>query len=109
MVRPMLEALLESTVGPLSGVSADDMMAEIAANTENWDYMRLVGMLRERRIFLIGAKRDETCPVFDHHIPLAKVLKDSAKAVLLPTDHAFSDKRIALARELLTWLEELRL
>ena len=35
-------------------------------------------------------------------------LKQSAKAVLLPTDHIFSDARISLARELLAWLEELK-
>jgi hypothetical protein len=59
----------------------------------------------------VGAKRDDVCPVFDHHMPLAKALKEAAgvKNVLLPTDHAFSDKRIALAREILAWLDELKL
>lgn len=107
LARPMLQALVESLIGPLSGVSVDEMMADITGNSQLWDYTGLIETLRERRLLLIGAKRDETCPVFDHHMPLAKALKASAKTALLPTDHLFSDKRIALARELLTWLGEL--
>lgn len=107
MARPMLQALLESTVGPLSGVRVAEMMAEIEDNRHHWDVLPLAESLAERRIFLIGAKRDDVCPVFDHHMPLANALKGKAKTLLLPTDHAFSDKRIALAQELLAWLGEI--
>jgi dipeptidyl aminopeptidase/acylaminoacyl peptidase len=109
MARPMLESLISDLIGPLSGVTVAEMMAEIDANTAVWDTRNALEMLRERKLLLIGAKRDDICPVFDHHMPLAKGLKETAKLVLLPSDHSFADSRIALARELLTWLEDLKI
>lgn len=104
-----LKALIESFLGPLSGVSTDDILEEIIANASAWDIENHADNLRQRPVLLIGAKRDTVTPVFDHYMPLANALKgsNSSQSILMTTDHGYSDKRIALARELLKWLSAL--
>ena len=79
------------------------LVAEVVANAERWDVLRYAPALRDRRVLLIGsAFRAE-------HDSLVEAL-GGPKAPRLtahwwPTDHSFSDRRIALARAIVDWLQ----
>lgn len=108
-VRPMLTDLINSTLGPLHGASATDIIAEIEAHTEAWDLVQQAHKLSQKKLLLIGAKRDAVTPVFDHHMPVVDALKQAdANQVtnkLIASDHAYSGTRIELARTILDWLK----
>lgn len=79
------------------------LVAEMKANAERWDLLAHAPALRERRVLLIGsANRTE-------HDSLAAALGGPRAPGLtthwMPTDHSFSDRRIALARAILDWLQ----
>lgn len=78
------------------------LVAEVKANADRWDVLAYVPALRERRVLLVGsANRTE-------HDSLVTALGGPHGSRLTvhwwPTDHSFSDRRIALARAILQWL-----
>jgi len=109
LVRPMLLSLIESSLGPLHGATPEDIVSEVEAHADDWDLLQQIDTLKSKNLLLIGAKRDEVVPVFDHHMPLMKALKDAGAenmtAKLIASDHSFSGNRIELARTILDWLE----
>ncbi|MHA1982703.1 MAG: alpha/beta hydrolase family protein, partial [Candidatus Hodarchaeales archaeon] len=58
-----------------------------------------------------GGKNDDVVPISHHHNPLTEAIKGkNAKHltdVIIDGDHVFSDKRIALAKTILFWLNSL--
>ena len=78
------------------------LVAEVKANAERWDVLTYAPALRERRVLLVGsANRTE-------HDSLVTALGGPQARRLTahwwPTDHSFSDRRIALARAILDWV-----
>jgi hypothetical protein len=78
------------------------LVAEVKANAERWDVLAFAPALRERRVLLVGAaNRTE-------HDSLVTALGGPSGPHLTahwwPTDHSFSDRRIALARAILDWV-----
>jgi hypothetical protein len=79
------------------------LVAEVMANAERWDVLVYGPALRQRRVLLVGsANRAE-------HDSLVTALGGPRASNLAahwwPTDHSFSDRRIALARAVLDWLQ----
>lgn len=109
-VRPMLTSLIESSLGPLHGASAEDIVAEIEAHVDEWDFVQQVDALKDKKLLLLGAKRDAIVTVFDHHMPLVNALKaadaSNLTAKMIAADHAYSGNRIEVARILLDWLKD---
>jgi uncharacterized protein len=78
------------------------LVAEVKANAERWDVLGYAQALRERRVLLIASfNRTEhdslVTALGGPHVP-------SLTAHWWPTDHSFSDRRIALARAILDWV-----
>jgi pimeloyl-ACP methyl ester carboxylesterase len=78
------------------------LVAEVKANAARWDVLTFAPALRERRVLLVGsANRTE-------HDSLVTALGGPQAPRLTahwwPTDHSFSDRRIALTRAILDWL-----
>jgi hypothetical protein len=62
-------------------------------------------------VLLVAGQRDSGVVPFVHHTPLVNAFQAAGATrlteVWLDSDHAFSDKRIALAQTLLDWLATL--
>ncbi|WP_313809277.1 alpha/beta fold hydrolase [Sphingobium sp.] len=91
---------------PLQGATYESLTAEISANTAKFDLGRqLVGYGR-RPLSIIGAERGIGAMA-------RKVTADAQSAnpdtrlMVWPTDHSFSDKRIALADALVRFLKQI--
>lgn len=100
------KAEVASDLPPLQGASYDSLTAEIRAKTEKFDLGRqLVGYGR-RPLTIIGAERGIGAMA-------RKVTADAQSAnpdtrlMVWPTDHSFSDKRIALADALVRFLKQI--
>ncbi|MCA9503520.1 MAG: alpha/beta fold hydrolase [Spirochaetaceae bacterium] len=100
---------LDAWSGPVRGPGGATLVAEVMAERDRFDTRRHVAALRERSVLLVAADRDEVTPATLHHAPLVDALRVAGarhlrEAVLTDADHAFSARRIALARTLTDWL-----
>ena len=79
------------------------------ASAPEWHFERLPPKLANKNVLLVAALKDTTAPPVTHHAPLAGALKARLGSgftdVSLDTDHSYSDRRIALTKAVLDWLE----
>ena len=94
-------------VGPLSGASAEGLLEEAKKNAAAWDPVTHASLWSSRPVLVVEA--DDFLHADDVALA-ASVRKGPAgqlTEVSFPTDHSFSDHRIALAATLLGWLKQL--
>jgi pimeloyl-ACP methyl ester carboxylesterase len=94
---------------PLRGTSGEALVAEMEAAAQAWSLARLAPNLADRPVLLVGTGRDMVTPAEVHHWPLVEEYQaypvSRLDHRLLPTDHALSDHRVALARTIVDFLD----
>jgi dipeptidyl aminopeptidase/acylaminoacyl peptidase len=89
--------------------SARHIFDEVIRFGESWDLTTHAKKMARAPILLVGASRDQDAPVDSHHTPLVRALKAAQAThvtdLILETDHYFSNRRITLARAILSWLD----
>ena len=99
----------EWTLPPLQGTSTQNLMDETLMHGDTWHLPPQTATFADRSLLLIGANRDTIAPAALHHTALLDAFRaNNAKDVMhvtLDSDHAFTNKRIALARTVLEWLK----
>ncbi|MEU9792448.1 alpha/beta fold hydrolase [Streptomyces sparsogenes] len=107
--RAAYVAGFEESLLPLVGTSGEALVAEMEAAGDDWELARLAGPLADRPVLLLAGARDEVAPPGMHHEPLVAAYREHPVATLedgvFPTDHAWSDHRVALARTVLGFLD----
>jgi pimeloyl-ACP methyl ester carboxylesterase len=103
---------MEADMLAVRGTSPDELLQDLMAHSEEWDLTRHVSALGRKSVLLIGGERDTAARLAEHHVPLVEALQQERApqmtAIVLDADHAFSDKRIALARTVISWLVGLK-
>jgi pimeloyl-ACP methyl ester carboxylesterase len=111
-VRKRVQDGLQGAMSPLKGASGESLTEDAIQHAPEWQYQRLAPLLAGRSVLLVGATRDTVAPVKDYHAPLAAALKSSPSIrlseTLIDTDHALSDRRVALAHTVISWLDQQR-
>ncbi len=82
------------------------MAAEIIAHRREWNFMAWARELAHSALLVIGASKSDA----EANRTLADAVTRAGgkvSALTLPSDHAFQDHRIALASEVVDWLEGL--
>ena len=96
---------LAEDLKPLDGTNADALLREMRANPSLLDLQKTVGAISYRPLALVyaerGLGRDFTAMV-------SAAGQGPVTAMLLKTDHSFSDHRIKLAAHFVRWLNELK-
>ena len=102
----------EGDLLPLHGTSADALTREEFAHANDWDLVKCVPAHRDRPVLLIAGQRDVDTPIAEHHSPvLAELERLKAREVtsfVVDSDHSFSDKRLTVAKMVVSWLETQR-
>jgi pimeloyl-ACP methyl ester carboxylesterase len=90
----------------------DAFMVGWSAQAAAWKFTALTDRLAKKNVLLVVATRDVTAVPALNHVPLVQALKTAAAAnfteVSIDSDHSYSDRRIALSRAVLVWLEKQR-
>jgi hypothetical protein len=105
-----LDADFDAQAGPLRGAGGAGVANEISRENKAFDYFNEAPALAPKSLLVIAATRDPDQPLPQYHDPLIRALT-VAKASHLETllhedDHPFSAHRIALARKVVTWLQQ---
>ncbi|MEO7251770.1 MAG: alpha/beta fold hydrolase [Arenimonas sp.] len=91
----------------LAGADAESLANEVEHAPAGWDLRTLAPKLVSRPVFTIWADR----ALAEQNQALADAIKHAGGKKLttahMPTDHAFSDHRIDLARHVVAWLDSL--
>ena len=83
------------------------MVAELAANVSEWNLISNAEELAGKRVLLVAGTRDVDTPIEVNHTPFLQALEAAgvdAEEVVFESDHSFSDRRIALARSVVEFL-----
>ncbi|MFI5906957.1 alpha/beta hydrolase family protein [Dactylosporangium sp. NPDC051541] len=108
-VLQQTRAMFGSDLLPLHGTSGDALYEEMLANGPAWRLADLAPRLADRPVLLVAGERDTVAPPVRHHAPVAAAYGTRAAGTLaaltLPSDHAFSDHRIALTRAVIDFLD----
>jgi dipeptidyl aminopeptidase/acylaminoacyl peptidase len=109
--REALEQTLETWGrGPIRDVSGPALVADVLADPERFDTRRHATRLAAKPVLLVAGSRDEVVAVELHHDTLVAALEAAdarrLRHVVLDADHAFSDRRIALARLVAAFLRD---
>jgi uncharacterized protein len=90
----------------LNGATATSTAAEVIAHRTEWNFMSWAKDLTRAPLLVIGASK----ALGEENRALAEaVTRNGGKvsALTLPSDHSFQDHRIALAAEVVDWLQKL--
>jgi pimeloyl-ACP methyl ester carboxylesterase len=105
--RAQMLADIDDLGNSLVGATPESIMGEVEHSPESWDLRTLAPKLATRPVFVIWADRG----LAEQNEALAKSLEQAGASKLatahLPSDHPFSDHRIALSRAVVAWLQSL--
>lgn len=108
LAKPEGEAAWRAEVAgdlpPLNGASYEGLTAEIRDGAERFDLGRRVVAYGKRPLMVMAAERG-LAGMARGVAADAQSAGAAAQLVVLPTDHSFSDKRIALADTFMRWLD----
>jgi len=96
----------------LKGTDGEKSYNEMLANKDDWNLLKLLPELREKKILLVGAEFDYVAPLELHHHPMVEGLKKVGaefKSEVYKSGHSFSSTRIKLTTEIIGWLESINL
>ncbi|MGB9337077.1 MAG: alpha/beta fold hydrolase [Candidatus Acidiferrales bacterium] len=107
-VKSIAASLAAEGMAPLAGCTPESLAQEIIANHAQWDFATNAPKLATRPILVITSD-DGLAPANDAFVAAAKKAGSTkVTATHMPTDHSYSDHRIALETRVLTWLEALQ-
>jgi hypothetical protein len=108
--RAEFETALGGWSGPIRGASGKKLVAELITNAKSFDTTQRAAALATRPVLLVAGARDTVTPPPIHHDPLVAAFAAAGAAhtssITLDADHAFSDKRIALAHTVTGWVSK---
>lgn len=90
----------------LHGATATGIADEIELHRSEWNFLPWAGELAHRPLLVIGAAQDYGAQNRELADAVARA-GGKVTALTLPSDHSFQDHRIALAAEVVRWLQEL--
>ncbi|HET9066205.1 MAG TPA: alpha/beta fold hydrolase [Gemmatimonadales bacterium] len=107
MLRDRLVSVMADNMEALAGVTAESMADDLIAGAPNWGFGKAAAGLGRMPLLVLTANDGLAQAV----APLVEQLRAGGNrhvtTVHQPTDHSWSDKRIALAAAVITWLERL--
>ena len=99
--------LSKEGIAPLAGCTPESLARDVIANQARWDSVGFAPRLASRPILVITADDGLTATNDAFVAALKKAGAVNVTAIHMPTDHGYSDHRIALAIAVLTWLASL--
>jgi dienelactone hydrolase len=106
--RPrLIKSLAANDILPLAGTTADSLADEMLSHRKQWDFVDYASLFGARPLLVITSD-DGLTPGAAHLAAAVRQLGNThVTEVHFPTDHSYSDHRIALQIAVLNWLATL--
>jgi uncharacterized protein len=105
-VKAMATHLADEGMAPLVGTSPESLANEIIANAAAWNFTAAVPKLGTRHILVLTSD-DGLAPANHAFVEaLHKAGNQQVNEIHMPTDHSYSDHRIALQQAILDFLKQ---
>ncbi|MFI5181401.1 MAG: alpha/beta hydrolase family protein [Thermoanaerobaculia bacterium] len=95
----------------LRGTSATKLMREAMIHSHEWSLAAVATRLGDRPVLMtVGEFEEDDNPPAINHEPFRRALRAvgaNLETQSFPTDHSYSDRRIALASTIVTWLQRI--
>jgi len=105
--KAVAAGLVKEGMAPLAGTTAAILADEILAHAANWSFVNLAPKLITRPVLVITSDDGLTSPNDVFVEAVKKSGGQKVRAVHIPTDHSYSDHRIALQQAVLDELAQL--
>jgi pimeloyl-ACP methyl ester carboxylesterase len=106
-IRKTSAGLADEGMAPLSGCTPTGLAQELADHASNWRFRAKVAALRTRTALVVTSDDGLAGENNAFATALRQAGDTHVTTVHLPTDHAYSDQRIALSEAVLHWLAAL--
>ena len=107
-VKGLAAGLAAEGMAPLAGITAEMLASEVFANAAQWNFVDRAPKFAARPLLVITSD-DGLTPPNDAFVDAARKSGNrDVKAVHIPTDHSYSDHRIALQQTVLDGLARLK-
>jgi pimeloyl-ACP methyl ester carboxylesterase len=103
----MSAGLAGEGMAPLSGCTPDGLARELADHAAGWAFQAKVDALKNRSALVVTSDDGLAGPNEAFATALRAAGDTRISTTHLPTDHAYSDRRIELSQAVLKWLAEL--
>ncbi len=90
---------------PLAGTSEDALTREIIGSAQRFNLLRRISAFGNRPLAVYGAMRGNGDANADYMAAARTAGNTQVAGAIWPTDHSFSDMRIALSQALVAWLD----
>jgi pimeloyl-ACP methyl ester carboxylesterase len=106
-IQSLSAGLAREGMAPLAGCTPEGLARETLANAAQWRFQSKAESLRSRPVLIVTSD-DGLAPANAAFAEaLRKAGNDRVTTLHVPTDHAYSDQRIALSTTVLKWLASL--
>jgi pimeloyl-ACP methyl ester carboxylesterase len=106
-VAPLAKSLAEEGLAPLAGCTPNSLAEDVVAHADAWNIPNLAPKLATRPLLVLTSD-DGLAPSNDAFVAALKTSGNLQVTTLhLPTDHSYSDHRIALQQAVLDFLSSL--
>ncbi|MCU1324563.1 MAG: alpha/beta hydrolase [Acidobacteriaceae bacterium] len=106
-LAPVSKALASQGMAPLAGCTPETLAQELIANAVAWDIPSLAPKLTARPLLIVSSDDGNTPAAEALAANLKKLGDTTVTSTHLPTDHSYSDHRIALQQAILSFLATL--
>jgi len=99
---------LGNAVASGARATVSELFAEAERHAKDWDYVQWAEALRARPVLLVEAEDQNHADMEAMASALRQKSAIGLEQIAVPTDHSFSDQRIALQSIVIRWLDKLR-
>ena len=100
-IKGLAASLEHEGMAPLAGTSPEKLANEVLSNATHWSFVNLAPKLSTRRLLVITSDDGLAVPNNALVDAVEKLGDQEVRAIHIPTDHSYSDHRIALQQVVL--------
>ena len=107
-VNDLATSLAAEGMAPLSGTTPWGLANEVYSHATQWNFVNLAPKLATRPLFVVTSDDSWSAPNDALVEAVKRIGNQKVKAIHISTDHAYSDRRIALQQAILDYLAQLK-
>jgi pimeloyl-ACP methyl ester carboxylesterase len=107
VLRRLAESYIQQGIAPLQGCTPEGLARDNLTHAAEWSFSSKVMSLKSRPVLVVSADDGYAMSSLTFATSLRQAGDSRVVTLHLTTDHSYSDQRVALSTQVLTWLANL--